>query len=274
MSLRERLSKMNKNNLYPFIFEPVYKEAIWGGTQLKSKLQRSVPCGTIGESWEIYDCDGSSSKVVNGSLAGKTLRELIEIFGKELMGERFDGGHFPLIVKLIDAGEHLSLQVHPDEKACTEIGSGAEPKTEMWHILAAEKDANIIAGFKNDVDREKIFENLESGNIEEYLQTFNSQVGDTYLIPAGLVHSIGADNLILEIQQNSDTTYRIHDWNRRYNSGQTRQLHIEQARKSIRFNKPIIIKNTATTAIQLADTPYFQVEMLKNIGEYRDIISR
>ncbi len=210
---------------------------------------------------------------MNGPLAGKTLRELIEMFGKELMGERFDGGHFPLIVKLIDAGEHLSLQVHPDEKACAEIGNDAEPKTEMWHILAAVKDAKIIAGFKNDVDKEKIFDNLASGNIEEHLQTFNSQAGDTYQIPAGLVHSIGSGNLILEIQQNSNTTYRLHDWNRRDNDGQLRDLHTNQARKSIRFNKPIIIKNTATTAIQLVDTPYFQVEKLKIIGEYVDTTS-
>ena len=215
----------DKDELYPLLFEPLYKEVMWGGTQLASKLNRPILSDgpPIGEAWEICDREGFSSSVANGPLAGTTLHELVAGCGKEFVGHRFSGQYFPLLVKLIDAGKRLSLQVHPNEAACAKIGNGAEPKTEMWYIIAAERGAKIIAGLSGKSTRRQFVDNINSSDIEKLLQVFDSYPGDAYFINAGRVHAIGAGNLLLEIQQNSDTTYRISDWGRTDADGKPRK---------------------------------------------------
>lgn len=228
---------LDKDELYPLLFEPVYKPVMWGGHKLADLLKRPVPKGgqPIGESWEICDREGCESPVLNGALQGTALHELVENYGRDFVGHSYEGGRFPLLVKLLDAGRRLSLQVHPNEEACARLGGGAQPKTEMWYIIHAEKGAKIIAGLSPKSSRMRFMENLHSADIEQQLQVFDSFAGDAYFINAGRVHAIGAGNLILEIQQNSDTTYRISDWGRTGPDGKPRTLHIEQALESIDF---------------------------------------
>ncbi len=270
---------MKKEELYPLLFEPYYKEVMWGGSQMAARLNRNVPAGVlIGEAWEICDRPEFSSPAVNGPLAGKTLRELISVYGRELMGSRFEGGEFPLLVKLIDAGKKLSLQVHPDEDACEKIGGSAQPKTEMWYIMAVEEGAEIIAGVAADADREKFFEKMVSGDVTDMLRIYKSSPGDTYFIRAGLVHAIGAGNLLLEVQQNSDTTYRISEWGRLDSNGKPRQLHVEESGKCINFSlgDDILVRSEApcTEGVRIrpvvGDCPFFKVDEISFCGRWHD----
>ncbi len=225
--------------LYPLTFEPIYKSRIWGGTQLSDVLHRDLPESTepIGEAWEIVDRDEAQSVVKNGPLAGKTLAELVKRFGSQLIGRKngVDTTRFPLLVKMIDAGDRLSLQVHPDERACARLGEGAEPKTEMWYLVSSRPGARILAGLDSRATRQQLIETLNSSEVENYLQVYPSQAGDAYFITSGTLHAIDAGNLILEIQQNSDTTYRASDWGRVDSNGQSRELHVEKALASIDF---------------------------------------
>lgn len=229
---------VDNSALYPLKFTPIYQERIWGGTQMVDVLHRQVPAGKdpVGESWELVDRDGEDSVLANGVMAGKTLHELVCHYGRELLGSKAKkSDRFPLLVKLIDAGDRLSLQVHPDEAACREIGNGAEPKTEMWYIIAARKDAKILAGLQGRATRQQLVSRLSSPDVEELLQVYPSQPGDAYFITSGTLHAIGGGNLILEIQQNSDTTYRVSDWGRVDANGKSRQLHVDVGVKSINF---------------------------------------
>jgi len=226
------------NLLYPLKFMPIYQARIWGGTQMSDVLKREVPTADepIGESWEIVDRDGENSVVENGPLAGKTLHELLQHYGRELVGRKAKSiNRFPLLVKLIDAGDRLSLQVHPDDTACARIGGGAEPKTEMWYIVAARKGAQILAGLQSRATRQQLVSMLNSPDVENLLQVYPSLPGDAYFITSGTLHAIGGGNLILEIQQNSDTTYRVSDWGRVDANGVSRELHVEQGIHSINF---------------------------------------
>lgn len=229
---------LDKSKLYPLKFEPIYQERIWGGTLMTDILQREVPAGNepIGESWELSDRAEAMSVVKNGALQGKTFRELLDHYGAELTGPKVPvGARFPLLVKLIDAGDRLSLQVHPDEQVCAKIGGGAEPKTEMWYIVAARKDGQILAGLSQRATQLQLRDQMNSPEVEQLLQVYPSQPGDAYFIPSGTLHAIGAGNLILEIQQNSDTTYRISDWGRVDANGKSRELHVEKGLMSIDF---------------------------------------
>lgn len=231
-------SPIDNEQLYPLKFHPVYKERIWGGTLMGEHLGRSLPehSDPIGESWELVDRDDVASVVAEGTLAGWTLSELFQHYRCALAGEAAEKySRFPLLVKLIDAGERLSLQVHPDENACAELGNGAEPKTEMWYVIAARKGAKILAGLNPRSTRLQLMEKLDSPEVESQLQVYTSVPDDAYFIQSGTLHAIGAGNLILEIQQNSDTTYRISDWGRIGSDGKPRQLHREEGLKSICF---------------------------------------
>ena len=229
---------IEKDDLYPLIFSPIYKPIVWGGDMLRFHLGRTLPRTDgipIAESWELSDRPGDESVVENGELQGRSINELINRYGKSLVGELYTPGkRFPLLVKIIDAGKRLSLQVHPDEIYCRSDKS-AEPKTEMWYIIAANPNAKIFAGLKPNSTRQQFIENINSMEIENFLQTYNSVPGDAYFISAGRVHAIGAGNLILEIQQNSNTTYRISDWGRIGSDGKQRELHVQQALNSIHF---------------------------------------
>ena len=223
--------------IYPLLFEPVYKEVIWGGNKISSYTGKKLPeiNSPIGEAWNICDRGDKQSVVSNGSLAGKTLGELVRAYPGKIVGSRHSSDQpFPILVKLIDSDKRLSLQVHPDEVIARKF-EGAEPKNEMWYILDHEEGAKIFAGLRFDKTQLQFRTRVGTDKLEECLQTFPSNRGDAYYISAGTVHSIGGGNLVLEVQQNSDTTYRVHDWGRVDFNGEPRELHVEKALESIHF---------------------------------------
>ena len=233
-----------ESGLYPLKFIPVYKSRIWGGDQLAGVLRRALPPdeSPIGEAWELADRDDVNSVVAEGELAGRSINELVKHYRGALLGRKCrDLSRFPLLVKLIDAGERLSLQVHPDAASCSRIGQGAEPKTEMWYVISAKHGARIFAGLQPRATRLRLSEQLAAGSteLESLLQEYESLPRDAYFIPAGTVHAIGAGNLILEIQQNSDTTYRLSDWGRVDAEGNPRELHISRGMATIDFTNRI-----------------------------------
>lgn len=267
--------------LYPMKFAPIYQARMWGGTQMSEVLGREVPASEdpIGESWELVDRSDEQSVLLNGALAGRTLHELLTHYGRELVGRKAKSvERFPLLVKLIDAGDRLSLQVHPDEAACREIGNGAEPKTEMWYIIAARKGAQILAGLSGRATRQQLVSRLDSPDVENLLQVYPSQPGDAYFITSGTLHAIGGGNLILEIQQNSDTTYRVSDWGRVDAHGKPRQLHIAEGVRSINFmnrTSPRIAGVSGTAGHNrkfdvVSLCPFFAVSDLRLVGVWND----
>jgi mannose-6-phosphate isomerase len=271
---------IDKSDLYPLLFDPIYVEIMWGGNQMATFLGRELPerATPIAESWEISDREGAESIIENGLLAGTSIRELLDEYGKSFVGEIYkEGTRFPLLVKLIDAGRRLSLQVHPDEAACEKL-PGAEPKTEMWYVIAATPEAKIIAGLKHNSTQRKFLDSIGSDNIEDCLQIFKSEPGDAYYINSGTVHAIGAGNLLLEIQQNSNTTYRISDWGRVGLDGKPRELHIEEALQSINFadrSSPRICAPSDSTEHNrkfsiVNRCPYFNVEDLHLVERWMD----
>lgn len=232
------MEMIDKNLLYPLTFDPIYMERMWGGRKLETYLGRKLTSSKpVGESWELSDRDDVQSIVTNGPLKGVSLRELCNNYGKNLLGESYRGNtrKFPFLVKLIDAEKRLSLQVHPDEAACAKLRDGAEPKTEMWYIIQCEKNSRIIAGMKSNSTKRQFIDTLNSPDVENYLQVFDSRPSDAYFIKAGRIHAIGAGNLLLEIQQNSDTTYRVSDWGRVDENGKPRELHVEKALACLDF---------------------------------------
>jgi mannose-6-phosphate isomerase len=226
------------NKLYPLKFSPIFKEKIWGGTKLKEILNKDIPQNkNIGESWEISGIEDENSIVSNGFLEENELDELIEIYMGDLVGDRvYDkfGNQFPLLIKFIDANKPLSVQVHPDNKLAKErkIGFG---KTEMWYVINAEKNSELISGFNHGMDKAHYLSHLEKNEITNILNFEKVKAGDVFYIPAGRVHAIGEGIVLAEIQQTSDTTYRIFDWNRKDENGKSRELHTEQALDALDF---------------------------------------
>jgi len=210
-------------------------ERIWGGRRLESRFGKSVPPqAQIGESWEIVDRPEAQSVVARGPLKGKTLHELWTKHRSAIFGEVPDAPRFPLLIKLLDAQEKLSLQVHPPEQVARKLGG--EPKTEFWYVAATDPGAELSLGFREPITRTKFEETLRDGTVMDYVHNIAANAGDAIFLPAGCVHAVGAGNLLIEIQQNSDTTYRVFDWNRTDpTSGKQRQLHVEQAIQCIDF---------------------------------------
>ncbi|WP_129721244.1 mannose-6-phosphate isomerase, class I [Xylanivirga thermophila] len=224
--------------LYPLIFEPVLKERIWGGTTLHAKYGRELPSDKVGESWDVACHKNGMSKISNGELKGKTLKEVIDEYGKDLLGKDLQDKHikkFPLLIKILDATDVLSVQVHPDDEYAKVHEDGELGKTEMWYIIDAKPGAKLVYGVKEDTTKEQFEKAIKAGKLEEYLNTIDVAPGDVVYIPAGMVHAIGAGILICEVQQNSDTTYRVYDWNRVDDTGKARELHIKQALDVIDF---------------------------------------
>jgi mannose-6-phosphate isomerase len=230
---------------YPLKFKPIYKRRIWGGQRLQEVFGKDIPAGEkIGESWEIADLPedlsarrmADKSIIANGELAGQTIGSAIEKYPKEIMGDEKFAGPFPLLIKFLDAGDILSVQVHPDKEACQRLGKG-EPKTECWYIVSATDRAVIYKGVKKGVTKEKFAEAIKKGNAAEMLVKVTVREGECHSLPAGTAHSIGAGILIAEIQTPSDTTYRVYDWNRIDADGKKRELHIEEALESIHFGQ-------------------------------------
>lgn len=236
---------------YPLIFSPRLKEKVWGGQRL-THLHKPIPQGMlVGESWELVDLPEDQSVVASGPASGASLGELVRAWGARLMGTaRLDGGHFPLLVKYIDASQTLSVQVHPDEQAASRLGG--RPKGEAWYILQADPGAVIYRGLKPGVDRRQLGRALEAGTVEELLVTVPAWPGDLIPVPSGTVHAIGGGVLLAEVQQPSDTTYRVFDWNRPGLDGKPRSLHIEEAIESIHFGDeppPILREGSVDVAL-------------------------
>jgi mannose-6-phosphate isomerase len=222
--------------LYPFTFKPIFKERIWGGRSLERLYGKHLPAKMpIGESWEISDRSGDASVIVNGPLAGKDLRWLMENHERELLGEAESAnGRFPLLIKILDAQEKLSLQVHPPATRAAELKG--EPKTEAWYIADAAPGAELYVGLKAGVTRAEFEQKIKTGAVAECFHRVPVRAGDTMFLPSGRVHAIGAGLVIFEIQQNSDTTYRVFDWNRVGTDGKPRDLHVAESLASIDFD--------------------------------------
>jgi len=219
----------------PIVFEPIFVERIWGGRRLESEFEKNLPPNTrIGESWEIVDRPEAQSIVRDGALRGKTLHELWTQHRQSIFDDVPDSPRFPLLVKLLDAREKLSLQVHPPEKMAAELAG--EPKTEFWYVAAADPGARLFVGLKGAITRNRFEEALRSGTIAKHIHTIPVKTGDAMFLPAGRLHAVDAGNVLVEIQQNSDTTYRVFDWNRVDDKGKPRQLHVDQAFQCIDLN--------------------------------------
>lgn len=221
--------------LYPLTFRPIFKERVWGGRTLEQLYRKPLPGkAPIGESWEISDRPGDASVIANGPLAGKDLRWLMENHGSELLGKaKSANGRFPLLIKILDAQEKLSLQVHPPAHKAAELKG--EPKTEAWYIADAAPGAELYVGLKRGVTRGEFEKKIQSGGVAECFHRVPVKAGDTMFLPSGRVHAIGAGLVIFEIQQNSDTTYRVFDWNRVGLDGKPRELHVAESLASIDF---------------------------------------
>jgi mannose-6-phosphate isomerase len=227
--------------LYPLTFEPIYQSKIWGGDKLSRILEKpQAPQFQCGESWEVSTVPGSISQVAQGPLKGRLLSDLLDQYGEALVGaavKRKFGDTFPLLIKYIDASELLSVQVHPDDALAAHM-HGSLGKTEMWYIVHAEPGAWLYAGWSRPVSREAYIEAFEQGNLLSLLQKTEVQPGDVFYIPAGLIHSIGAGIVLAEIQENSDVTYRVYDFDRNDSAGNTRELHLKEALNALAFGEP------------------------------------
>lgn len=221
--------------LYPLTFNPLFKERVWGARNLERLYAKNLPPGVpIGESWEISDRPGDVSVVTNGPLAGKDLHWLVENHRADMLGDaKLEAGRFPLLIKLLDAQEKLSLQVHPPASKAAELRG--DPKTEMWFIADAVPDAELYVGLKHGVTRADFERRIGDGSVAECFHRARVRAGDSMFLPSGRVHAIGAGLVIFEIQQNSDTTYRVFDWNRVGLDGKPRELHVPQSLASIDF---------------------------------------
>jgi mannose-6-phosphate isomerase len=253
--------------LYPFTFHPTFKQRVWGGRELERFYHKPLPPGVpIGESWEISDRPGDVSVVSNGPLAGKDLRWLMENHAADLLGDaRPQGGRFPLLFKILDAQEKLSLQVHPPPAVASALAG--EPKTEMWYVAEAAPGAELYVGLKRGVTRAEFEQRIKAGTVAECFHRIGVQAGDAMFLPSGRVHALGAGLVIFEIQQNSDTTYRVFDWNRLGLDGKPRELHIPQSLASIDFNdyEPSLVprafvRNDLQTVRPLVRDPLFSAE--------------
>ena len=271
--------------LYPLKFLPLYKNVIWGGNRLKEYGFNYDPLPNCGELWALSSVEGRESVIANGFLAENTLNEAIEIYMGDLVGDKIYnrfGTEFPLLFKIIDAAKDLSIQVHPDDELAQRRGM-PYGKTEMWYVMEADEGAKLISGFRHDTTPEEYTAALAAGHLEDLLHAENPEAGDVYFIPAGRVHALGKGLMVAEIQQTSDCTYRIYDYNRRDADGNLRQLHTAEAMDAIDFSGVDHAHthyhahlNETTT---LADCPYFTTRLMafdspmrKNLEEVESFV--
>ncbi|MDP3462518.1 MAG: mannose-6-phosphate isomerase [Bacteroidales bacterium] len=258
------------HTLYPFKFAPVFKEKIWGGSKIRNVL--GLDTGKLpncGEAWLMSGVEGSPTLVVNGYLSGNELNELVEVFMGDLVGdkvyERF-GDQFPILVKVLDSNDWLSIQVHPDDELAADRGIGFG-KTEMWYVMQADENASLISGFNREISREQYVEQFNQGKLRDLLNVEKVAKGDVFYMPAGRVHALGPGCLIAEIQQTSDITYRIYDWDRKDEKGNSRELHTEEALDAIDFNIPDSYKTNyeskSNLPIEIVNSPYFTTRYLQ-----------
>ena len=253
--------------MYPLTFHPIFKERVWGGRGLERLYHKPLPPDVpIGESWEISDRPGDASVIANGPFAGKDLRWLMENHAAGLLGPSHAATtRFPLLVKILDAREKLSVQVHPPAAIAKKLGG--EPKTELWYITDAAPGAEIFAGLKRGTTREEFERKIADGTVADCIHRVKVEAGDVMFLPSGRVHALGAGVVLFEIQQNSDTTYRVFDWNRVGLDGRPRQLHVPQSLASIDLNdfeprliKSIYSRNDTIKVRVLVDDPLFRAD--------------
>lgn len=251
---------MNKE---PVTFDPVFMERVWGGRELATRFAKDLPGGNpIGESWEIVDRPEAVSIVRGGRFDGMTLHDLWTAHRREIFGPEYENScapRFPLLIKLLDARDRLSVQVHPP--AGVAPGLGGEPKTEVWYFADCDPGAVIYAGLRGGVTRESFENALRTGTVEDCLHTIPVEAGDSIFIPSGRIHAIGAGNVIIEIQQNSDTTYRVFDWNRTGLDGKPRDLHIAESLLCTDFSDTEPAADRIRAGL-IADCPHFSVEKI------------
>lgn len=255
--------------MYPYLFQPILKEIIWGGTDIRPFKGMTPTQEKIGESWELSHVDGDFSVVTYGADKGKTIDELIREYGESLLGagvmKRF-GTRFPLLIKFIDARDDLSIQVHPDD-ALAEKRHHSFGKTEMWYVIKATPDAALYCGFSQPIDADEYVRRVEDNSIMEVLKRYDVTAGDVFFLPAGRVHAIGAGCFIAEIQQTSNITYRIYDYNRKGADGKGRELHTELAKDAIDYTFQSDYRTHYTpqpgAAVELVQCPYFTTRLLK-----------
>ncbi len=258
--------------LYPLQFKPILKERIWGGVKLKTVLNKAIVSNKIGESWEISTVKGDVSVVSKGVLEGKSLNDLINSNPEAILGtdvyKRF-GKQFPLLFKYLDAREDLSIQVHPNDELAKKRHNSFG-KTEMWYVMQADENSKIIVGFKENSNAEEYLENLKNKTLLSILDKVEVKSGDVFFLETGTVHAIGAGLVIAEIQQTSDITYRLYDFDRVDNQGNLRELHVDLALDAINYNKIDTKKRYNTILNQsnsVVDCPYFITNFLPIDGK-------
>lgn len=255
--------------LYPLIFQPLYKNVIWGGNRLRDYGFNYDPLPNCGELWALSSVEGHESVIANGFLADNTLNEAIEIYMGDLVGDKvFNryGTEFPLLIKIIDAAQDLSIQVHPDDELAQQRGM-SRGKTEMWYVMLADPGSRLVSGFRRDTSADEYTAALAAGHLMDLLHSEQPQPGDVFFIPAGRVHALGKGLMVAEVQQTSDCTYRIYDYDRTDKDGKKRQLHTAEAMDAIDFSG---IRGHASTHYEarqnatttLAHCPYFTTRLI------------
>lgn len=222
---------------YVIQFEPIYKEKIWGGRKLESVFGRKIPNGPIGESWEVSVYGTDISRAKNDLISGESFTELISKYPKEILGSAFEKDSFPLLIKLIDAKEKLSVQVHPDDLYAEKYDPDSSGKKECWYVLEADPGAQIVVGFQREISKSEFTELVSKNECEVVLRNWKVNPGDVFLLNPGTIHAIGAGVVLLEVQQSSDSTYRVYDYGRLGDDGKPRSLHLEKALAVLNFSK-------------------------------------
>lgn len=264
--------------LYPLKFTPILKEKIWGGNALNYKSETVNKDTKIGESWELSGVNGSVSVVENGELKGQNLNQILKTYNQDLVGvsnyKRF-GNEFPLLIKFIDAKENLSVQLHPDDNIAR-AKHNCMGKTEMWYIMKSEKGF-IIADFKGEIDKEEYIKRVKESNLQEALKYVDVEPGEVYFIAPGLIHAIGEGVMLAEIQQTSDITYRIYDWDRVDDEGNSRELHQQEALDAIDFRSKepkVNYLKTKNTLNKVVHNTYFKTDFLPVVSECKIDLSK
>ena len=255
--------------LYPLKFQPILKDKIWGGQKLHHILHKPTTSKNAGESWEISDVEGDTSVVANGALQGSSLNYLLETHTSDLLGEknfRQFGTKFPLLIKFIDAKEDLSVQLHPNDQLA-KARHNSFGKTEMWYVVQADPESNLIVGFNQEMTQELYLKHLEDKTLQSILNFDTVKAGDAYFIEVGRIHAIGAGVLLAEIQQTSDITYRVYDWDRVDSEGNERELHNDIALEAFDFDMPdnfrVNYTKDSDSPTELVSCPYFTTNVFK-----------
>lgn len=252
---------------YPLTFVPILKDRIWGGTKLKTYLNKDIVSQTTGESWEISTVPGDISVVRSGALCGKNINEVIDLYPEEILGttviSRF-GKQFPLLFKFIDAKEDLSIQLHPNDALAKERHNSFG-KTEMWYVMQADAASRLVVGFKKDSNSIEYLDHLQHNKVVDLLELHPVQKGDVFFLETGTIHAIGAGVVVAEIQQTSDVTYRIYDWDRVDANGNARELHTDLALEAINYtttSSKINYTETPNSAVTVVDCTYFKTNII------------